>query len=49
MAAGFDFQPVRVRITNEEILADLHYPARPQAEPRSRRHPRRRAARRRVL
>jgi hypothetical protein len=49
MAAGFDFQPARVRITNEEILADLHYPARPQVQRRRRRPVERRPARRRVV
>ncbi|HKG35288.1 MAG TPA: hypothetical protein VKA89_02490 [Solirubrobacterales bacterium] len=48
MAARFKFDPTAVRITEEDILADLVYPAQPAgAAGRTRRHPRLRRPRRR--
>jgi hypothetical protein len=42
-ALRFEFHPERVRISSEEILADLRYPARASRtqDPRKRAQPRR--------
>jgi hypothetical protein len=40
-ALEIQFHPEQVRITPEEILADLHYPASRKRRPERRRKPRR--------
>jgi hypothetical protein len=45
-ALRFEFHPEQVRITSEEILADLRYPARPTRDGDERRRARRRRWRR---
>jgi hypothetical protein len=45
-ALRFEFHPEQVRITSEEILADLRYPARVRREDGGRRRARRRRGRR---
>jgi hypothetical protein len=41
------FEPIKIELTREEILADLHYPAATTGGDRhTARHPRRRRARR---
>jgi hypothetical protein len=41
-ALRFEFHPEQVKITPEEILADLRYPARPSRDDGGRRRARRR-------
>ena len=45
-ALRFDFHPERVRISAEEILADLRYPIARQAQPADRKRAGRRKGRR---
>ncbi len=45
-ALRFDFHPEQIRISSEEILADLRYPARVSHDDGGRRRPRRRRGRR---
>jgi len=42
----FEFHPEQVRISAEEILADLRYPVRPDREREGRKRARRRRGRR---
>jgi hypothetical protein len=44
-ALRFEFHPERVRISSEEILADLQYPVRREREGDGRKRPRRRRGR----
>jgi hypothetical protein len=44
-ALRFEFHPERVRISSEEILEDLRYPARPSRENGGRKRARRRRGR----
>jgi hypothetical protein len=41
-ALRFDFHPEHIRISSEEILADLRYPARPNRDKGARKRARRR-------
>ena len=45
-ALRFEFHPDQVRISSEEILADLRYPARERREDDERKRARRRRGRR---
>jgi hypothetical protein len=45
-ALRFEFHPEQIRITPEEILADLRYPVRQEAEGDGRKRARRRRGRR---
>ena len=45
-ALRFEFHPEQVRISSEEILADLRYPARESRENGGDKRPRRRRGRR---
>ncbi len=44
-ALRFDFHPEQVRISSEEILADLRYPARQDSDKGGRKRPRGRSER----
>jgi hypothetical protein len=44
-ALRFEFRPETVRISSEEILADLRYPARPSRDDGGRKRTRRRRGR----
>jgi hypothetical protein len=44
-ALRFEFHPEQVRISSEEILADLRYPVRPRPEQGGRKPARRRRGR----
>jgi hypothetical protein len=44
-ALHFDFHPEQIRISSEEILADLRYPARKSRDDGGRKRPRRRRER----